>query len=80
VPDEFVRAFGENLRAAREAAGMTQEGLALATGLDMANISRYEAGDREPRITMVARLAAHLSVTPGELLDGAATAKRDQGR
>ncbi|HEY6761088.1 MAG TPA: helix-turn-helix transcriptional regulator [Baekduia sp.] len=73
MPDDVVQAFARNLRAARIAAGMTQEDLALATGLDMSNISRYEAGDREPRITMVAKLAAHLDVSPGELLDGLRT-------
>lgn len=64
--------FARNLRAAREAAGMTQEELALAAGLDMANVSRYEAAKREPGVRVVARLAQALGVTPGSLLDRSA--------
>jgi transcriptional regulator with XRE-family HTH domain len=72
VPDDAVQVFARNLRAARVAAGMTQEALALATGLDIGNISRYEAGEREPRISMVAKLARGLDVDPRELVGGIA--------
>jgi transcriptional regulator with XRE-family HTH domain len=70
VPDNAVEVFARNLRAARIAAGMSQEELALATGLDPGNVSRYEAAEREPRIGMVAKLAGGLGIEPIELMRG----------
>ncbi|UUY01733.1 helix-turn-helix transcriptional regulator [Svornostia abyssi] len=64
-----LEVFAKNLRVAREAAGMTQEELALAAGLNMANVSRYEGAKREPGVRVVVRLAQALGVTPGSLLD-----------
>lgn len=72
MPDDAVKAFAANLREARARAGLTQEGLALATGLDIGNISRYESGEREPRISMVAKLAHGLGVDPRDLVEGIA--------
>jgi transcriptional regulator with XRE-family HTH domain len=72
VPDDAVQVFARNLRAARLAAGMSQEELALSTGLDTGNVSRYESGEREPRISMVAKLARGLGVDPRDLVDGIA--------
>ncbi len=71
MPDDVLEVFARNLRAAREAAGMTQEQLALASGLDMANVSRYETGRREPGVRVIVRLAAALGVQAGKLFEGA---------
>ena len=51
----------EQLRAAREAAGLTQEALGRALGLApgsaQATIARYEAGAREPPLRHVRGIA-----------------------
>lgn len=65
-----LESFAKNLRAARLEAGLTQEGLALAVGTDLSNVSRYENADREPGVRMVVRLASALNVSPGRLFDG----------
>ena len=49
---------------------MTQEQLGLAAGLDAAVISRIEAGQREPRVQNIVRIAKALSTSPGELFAG----------
>jgi transcriptional regulator with XRE-family HTH domain len=49
---------------------MTQEQVALAAGLDTAVISRIEAGQREPRVTNIMRIAQALEIEPGQLFDG----------
>lgn len=49
---------------------MTQESLGLAAGLDAAVISRIEAGQREPRVVNITRIAKALNVPPGRLFEG----------
>jgi len=70
VPEDPLVVFSRNLRALREAAGITQEELALRTGIDLSNISRYEAAKRDPSVRTVARLAAGLQVDAGQLFAG----------
>lgn len=62
--------FGKNLRKAREAAGLSQEGLADASGLHWSGVSRLERGEQEPRLGTILRLARALKIKPGKLLDG----------
>lgn len=50
--------FAAALRAARVASGRTQSDVAKATGIARLNISAYEAGRREPRISTAERLLA----------------------
>jgi transcriptional regulator with XRE-family HTH domain len=52
--------FGEQLRSLREKAGMTQAGLAEASGLPLGSIRNYEQGQREPYWQVVFRLAKAL--------------------
>lgn len=49
---------------------MTQEELGLAAGLDAAVISRIEAGQREPRVKNIVRIAKALDAKPGDLFAG----------
>lgn len=62
-------AFGETVRALREAAGVAQEALALDAGMDRSYLGKVERGERQPSLDMVFRLAAVLSVTPAELVE-----------
>jgi transcriptional regulator with XRE-family HTH domain len=60
--------LGRNVRRAREAAGLTQEGVASRCGVHATEVSRIEAGKRDPRVTTVERLAKALGVSASDLL------------
>ncbi|HEX3693654.1 MAG TPA: helix-turn-helix transcriptional regulator [Solirubrobacteraceae bacterium] len=67
---EQIRAFGRNLRDARERTGLTQAQLSEAAPLDRAAISRLECGERSPDMRTLLRVCAALDTTPAELLRG----------
>lgn len=58
--------FGRRLRQARQRAGVAQDRLGVAIGLDeessSARISRYETGTHEPNFRTASRIAAALGV------------------
>jgi transcriptional regulator with XRE-family HTH domain len=62
--------FGANLRAARIAAGLSQEVLAYESVVDRAAISVYERGRREPNLRTILKLARALGLSPVTLLNG----------
>lgn len=68
--DAASRAFGERMRELRAREGISQDGLAHASGIHSTSIGRLERGGREPRLTTILRLAQGLGVEPGELVDG----------
>lgn len=68
--DEQVRQFGERMRAARIAAGLSQVALSEATQLDRAAISFLERAERSPDLSTLVRVAQALATTPSELLEG----------
>lgn len=55
--------FGEKLKTARLAAGMTQEELAEKCGMKKQSISRYENSEREPNIRTAKKLADALNIS-----------------
>ena len=61
--------FGENLRAQRERAGLSQERLSALARLHRTEISLIERGRRDPRLSTVVRLADALGVPAAALLD-----------
>lgn len=61
--------LGSNLRDARKRLGLTQEGVAERSGVHATEVSRIEAGKRDPRVSTLKRLAAAVEVPPGRLLD-----------
>jgi transcriptional regulator with XRE-family HTH domain len=65
---DVLVSFAENLRRRRKELGLSQEQLGTRANIQMADISRYESGSRDPRITTVARLAGALEVTIADLL------------
>ena len=65
IPSEM---FGERLRAARRAAGLTQEKVAEHIRVDRTTYSKYEAGRVEPSLHTAYQLAVLLQVTLDELL------------
>ena len=60
--------FGLALREARVGAGLSQEALAVKSGLDRTYVSGAERGVRNPTLITLARLSAALGVNPGELV------------
>jgi transcriptional regulator with XRE-family HTH domain len=70
------KAVGERLRAAREAAGLSQRQLAFP-GCSPAYISRIEAGDRIPSLQLLRELGRRLGVTEDYLATGETIAGRE---
>ena len=62
-----LKAFGERLRARREARGWTQKDLARAVGMDHRQISRYESGHTQPLMATMMRLVRALDCTLDDL-------------
>jgi transcriptional regulator with XRE-family HTH domain len=61
--------LGRNLRAKREAMGLSQEKFADEAGIHRTYISDIERGVRNPTIGVVDRIAKALGVSAGSLLD-----------
>jgi transcriptional regulator with XRE-family HTH domain len=74
VPDDqldpAVSTFTANLRNARERGGLTQEQVALASGVPQGHHSRIETGKHDPGIRTLVRIAKALNTTPADLLQG----------
>lgn len=65
--------FGELLRAARLAAGLSQSDLSGRSGLPKPTLSRYENGHVLPSLSTLRKLALALEVGEASLLPGAET-------
>ena len=63
-------AFGRNIRRLREASRLTQENLAVDSGLDRSYIGGIERGERNPSLSAILKLASALNVSPGHLFSG----------
>jgi transcriptional regulator with XRE-family HTH domain len=55
--------FGQKLKELRTGRGMTQVGLAQASGIPLGTIRDYEQGSRDPLLSNAQRLAAALAVS-----------------
>ena len=60
--------FGQRLREARVAAGLSQSELEDISGIPKERLSRYENGHVEPSIQTLARLSRALNVSEASLL------------
>ncbi|HTR75365.1 MAG TPA: helix-turn-helix transcriptional regulator [Solirubrobacterales bacterium] len=61
--------LGANLKAARTKLGLTQEQVAERSGVHPTEVSRIEAGKRDPQVSTIEKLARAVELRPGELLD-----------
>lgn len=61
--------LADELRKAREAAGLTQEQLAAKARLSREYINYLERGKREPTLPMFVRVCDALDVHPPEMLE-----------
>jgi len=59
--------FGDAVRRARAAAGLTQEELAERAGLDRSYIGGVERGDRNPTLIFIEKIAEGLDIDLAEL-------------
>jgi transcriptional regulator with XRE-family HTH domain len=66
--EDVRKVVGRNVRRLREAAGLSQEKLALEAELDRTYVSGVERGVRNPTVTVVARIAKALKTEPDKLL------------
>ncbi|WP_422001938.1 helix-turn-helix domain-containing protein [Roseovarius mucosus] len=65
----LVQIFASNLRRMRKKARLSQEELALRSGLDRTYISGCERGIRNPSIVSVEKIAEALNVPAKEFFD-----------
>lgn len=65
---DLVKILGRNVRDWRKRQGLSQEELALETGMKRGYVSDIERGTRNPSVKALGRLAAALKVEPDVLL------------
>jgi transcriptional regulator with XRE-family HTH domain len=70
---ELQRAVGRNLRAYRQARGLSQEAFAEVVGVHRTYMGGLERGERNLTLRSVERLASRLDISPMQLLQQAAT-------
>jgi transcriptional regulator with XRE-family HTH domain len=63
-------AFGQRLRKLRTEHGVSQDRLALITGLHRTAISKLELGERDPQLDTILRLARGVGVPPEAFVIG----------
>lgn len=61
--------LGANLKSARTKLGLTQEQVADRSGVHATEVSRIEAGKRDPQVSTVEKLARAVELRPGQLLE-----------
>jgi transcriptional regulator with XRE-family HTH domain len=72
--------IGQRIKHFREAAGLTQQQLAVKAGLSSSNLAQIEQGQKtDPRVSTILALADAMAVDVGELL-GRPPAGRKPGK
>lgn len=69
IDSKLVNSFAKNLKAHRAKVAISQEELALKSGLDRTYISGCERGVRNPSLISVEKIADALSVSAATLLE-----------
>ena len=62
------REFGKHVRRLRTARGLSQDGLAMRARVTREYIARLEAGQHDPQLSTLKRLARALRVPADELI------------
>lgn len=65
---DIRQTLGKNIKALRQAVGMSQEELAARMDVDQAYVSRLEAGELNPTLLTIWDAAQALNTSPDELL------------
>lgn len=66
--EEVAKAFGTVLKARRIATGMSQELLALTTGMERSYLSRLERGLSQPTLLVLLKVAKGLGCESSDLV------------
>jgi len=66
--DRKLLKLGQAIRAERKTAGLSQEALADAAGIDRSHMGKIERGERNVTLLNVARIADALERKPSDLL------------
>ncbi len=66
-----TKTLGQQIRAARERHGQSQDSVAAAAGISQGYLSQLETDEREPTLSIAARLAQALGITLDEMASGA---------
>lgn len=61
-------AYGQVLRVLRKEAGMSQEQLAFAAGIERNFVSLIERGINQPTVRVIFKLASALQVSPSKMI------------
>jgi transcriptional regulator with XRE-family HTH domain len=69
-PANLLASFPANFLALRTAAGESQQTAAVALGVAVATVSRWELGRNEPDLPMLRKIAKHYHTTVSELVKG----------
>lgn len=69
VPEPKIL-VGRNIKRLRHSQKLTQEGLAERCGIHPVELARAERGERDLRVSTVAKIARGLRVPAKDLLDG----------
>ena len=67
--EEYIKAFGNNLKKLRTAKSLSREALAAEAGIEAKQIYRIEVGETNPTISTVAALANALGIQPKKMFD-----------
>ena len=66
--DVYLKKVGRNIREARKAKGMSQESLALSSGLDRSYVGGVERGERNIAIINLKKISDGLQVSLSHLV------------
>lgn len=64
------RAFGDRVRQYRNQLGLSQEAFAWQAGINRTYIASLEAGQRNPSLDLVCKVAKALGVDAADLVEG----------
>jgi transcriptional regulator with XRE-family HTH domain len=62
--EKICREFGRRVRELRKEKGISQEALALASGLDRSYVGQVERGEKNISLVNIYRIAAGLAIHP----------------
>lgn len=76
----LIQALASEIKARRNAVGMTQEDLAGLADLDRPYITLLEAGKKQPTISVIWRIADGLGISAADLMAGVEIRYTEIGR
>lgn len=63
---QIIEAYARTLRELRKANSLSQEKLALETGLHPTYVSHLETAKKQPSLSVIFRLCEHLDIAPSQ--------------